>query len=147
MKEEINKKWEKLNKMNKEWDNLYHQVALKSNLSDSSFWILYCLCNNEDGCTQMDICYEWNFSKQTVNSAIKDLKEKGYIELILEDGNKKSKKIILTDKGKEASKKLIEVVRIENQIAEQTDQKQFEEVVNFFQNQLSLFKNEINKYI
>lgn len=147
MLENINKQWETLNKINREWDNLYHQVALKSNLSDSNFWVLYCLCSNEEGITQMDICYEWNFNKQTVNSAIKDLKTKGYIDLKYEEGNNKSKKIVLTEKGKEISKKVQEVIKVENIVANKTDEKQFEEVIHFFKEQLDLFKEEIKRII
>lgn len=140
-----NKCWEKLNKINKEFDNLYHLYALKNNISDSTFIVLYSLYNYEEGLTQMDICVEWNISKQTINSTIKDLKDKEYIDLINIDG--KNKKIVLTTKGKEKTKCIEEIVKIENSIASKTNEEEFNKLISFYQEQLNMFKDAINNNI
>lgn len=140
-----NKCWEKLNKINKEFDNLYHLYAIKNNMSDSNFIVLYSLYIYEEGLTQMDICLEWNINKQTINSTIKDLREKGYVDLVNIDG--KNKKIVLTSKGKEKTSCIEEIVKIENNIACKTNSEEFNKLINFYEEQLNMFKEEINKHI
>ena len=43
------------NRMYKEVDELYHEVALKSGLSDTSFLVLFSIVELGDGCLQIDI--------------------------------------------------------------------------------------------
>lgn len=146
--QEINEKWIVISKINKEFDDLYHKIAVHYNLSDSSFWILYTLYENRQGCTQKQICSEWCFSKQTINSAIKDLIKKQYIVLKYENDNRKNKIICLTQEGLEIAKNTIEkVIEVENIAFSKVDRKDFDFVIHFFQVQLSSFKEEINKII
>ena len=37
-------------------DDVYHEIALSMDLTDSAFLILYCLLELGDGCSQKDIC-------------------------------------------------------------------------------------------
>ena len=53
------------NRVYKEMDDLYHEIALKLGLSDSAFIILYALCEQGNGCLQKDICAQAFVSKQT----------------------------------------------------------------------------------
>ena len=69
------------NRMYKEVDELYHEVALKSGLSDTSFLVLFSIVELGDGCLQKDICYEAFANKQTVNSSIRKLEREGYLYL------------------------------------------------------------------
>lgn len=85
------------NQIHKEMEELYHTMALSLNLSDSAFTILYALYEQGDGCLQKDICQEFCLSKQTVNSSIKKLEQHGY--LLLEQGQGRDKRIIVTAKG------------------------------------------------
>ena len=48
-------------------DDVYHEIALSMDLTDSAFLILYCLLELGDGCSQKDICKLYSISKQTVN--------------------------------------------------------------------------------
>ncbi len=59
------------NRVYKEMDDLYHEIALKLGLSDSAFIILYALCEQGNGCLQKDICAQAFVSKQTINSSIR----------------------------------------------------------------------------
>lgn len=43
------------NRMYKEVDELYHEVALKSGLSDTSFLVLFSIVELGDGCLRTDI--------------------------------------------------------------------------------------------
>ena len=60
-------------------DDVYHEIALSMDLTDSAFLILYCLLELGDGCSQKDICKLYSISKQTVNSSVKSLEDKGFL--------------------------------------------------------------------
>ncbi len=70
------------NYLYKEMDGIYHKLALHAGLSDSAFYILYCIVEFGDGCLQKDIAEHYYISKQTVNSSIKNLKTKGFLTLV-----------------------------------------------------------------
>ena len=143
---QINKRWSIISKINKEFDEVYHKIAINYKLSDSAFWILYTLYENKEGCTQKEICSDWNFSKQTINTTIKDLERKKLITLNNEENNKKIKKIKLTNKGIEIAKNTVEkVMEVENIAFSKIDIKEFDRAISFFQVQLKSLKNEINK--
>lgn len=146
MAKTINDKWSFLMQINKEIDDLYHKIATYYGLSDSAFWILYSLYENKDGLTQKDICSNWSYSKQTINSAIKNLLEKKYVDMEVDIPNNHGKKICLTSLGIEIAEKTIKrVIFAEEQSFSKTEEKDIDKVIEVFSNTLSLFKNEINK--
>ena len=67
-------------------------------LSECALWILYPLRVSETPVTQSDICGVMFQPKQTVNSALKKLKNEGYIKLN-NATNKRFKEIYLTESG------------------------------------------------
>ena len=69
------------NRLYKELDDLYHNLALRQGLSDSASIILYALYLLGDGCLQRDICDLSYISKQTINSSIRRLEQDGYLYL------------------------------------------------------------------
>lgn len=80
---------------------LYRNAAAWSGISDSVFWILYALSDDDGFYTQQRLCSEWSFVKQTVNSAISGMVSKGLVSLEAMEGSKKSKLICLTKAGRE----------------------------------------------
>ncbi len=98
MTEKANELLRELNRIDKEYDDIYHAVALKMGISDSAFSIFYVLYDLGDGCLQKDICYEIFANKQTVNSSIRKLEQDGY--LYLKQGHGRDKHIYLTESGK-----------------------------------------------
>ena len=54
-------------------DEFYHTLAQALGLSDSALWVLRCLVERGDGCTQKDICRQVSISKQTVHSSVRKL--------------------------------------------------------------------------
>lgn len=148
MKEVLNKKWELITRINKEFDELYHKIAIHYNLSDSSFWILYFLYESKRPCTQKEICDNWYFNKQTINSSIKNLEHKGYIRKGYEENNKSNKKIMLTPLGvKVAEKTVLEIMKIEDISFSKISEEDLNKVVNLLQKALTSFKEELNKII
>lgn len=148
MKSSINQKWEMICKSMNEYDTEYHKLASHYNLSDSSFWILYYLYENKEGCTQKELYTDWYINKQTINSSIKYLQNKGYIILEYYGDNKKIKKICLTNKGKELTKETIEKVKeMEEKVFKKINEKQMDIVIEFLREQAKSFKEEVDKVI
>ena len=87
------------NRTYKDVDELYNNYAKMCGLSESDFWILYALAEAGSVRTQKDLCEWWSLSKQTINSALKNLEKEGVVTLSSSSENKKSKYITLTDKG------------------------------------------------
>lgn len=88
-----------LNQCDKELDEIYHKYALTHHLSDAALWILYALYESRESITQANICNLWSFSRQTINTALKNLEQKKIIELVSIPNNKKSKQILFTSEG------------------------------------------------
>ena len=89
-----------LNRLYKEMDTLYHLYAKKCGLSDTALWLLYSLYENQDLRTQRDICSEWHYPPQTINSSLKSLENQDIVNLgTRSKAIKKNKYIALTDKG------------------------------------------------
>lgn len=148
MLKEINEKWELISKLNKEFDDIYHKIALHYNLSDSTFWVLYTLYDNKYELTQKEICQDWYYSKQTINSAIKDLEKKEYIVLSYKEGSNKSKIVSLTNKGKKVAKESVgRIMEIENSAFSKIDGKEFDMVIDFFKKNIAVFKEELNNIL
>lgn len=101
------------NRLYQEFNDIYHDVARRLNMSDSAFEILYSICDLGDGCLQKDICNVTFLSKQTVNSSIDRLIDKGFITLAR--GKGRNMHIHLTDAGRRLIEDTIyPVMRIEN---------------------------------
>lgn len=87
------------NQIYKEMDTIYHTYAKSIGLSDTVFWILYCISEQEEALTQRDLCKAWSFAPQTLNSALKEMEKRGLISLDPVLGNRKNKCLRLTADG------------------------------------------------
>lgn len=92
------------NKIIKENDNIYRNAAKAMGIAECVLWILYTIQIESQPLTQSEICNIMYQPKQTVNSALKNLKEDGYIELFYA-GDHRKKQIRLTGKGIELAQK------------------------------------------
>jgi predicted transcriptional regulator len=110
----------RFNHLHSEIEAVYHESALKMKISDSVLKILYTICSVGDSLRLNDICRNSGLSKQTVNSAIRNLESGGIVYLEAVDG--KSKRVCLTDKGKLfTSNTAFRLIEIENTIFESWD--------------------------
>lgn len=87
-------------------NGLYSSWAASKNVNYYLLFVLYALEGQEE-MTQKKICICTGLTKQTVNSVIRSLKEKGYIELVPGPQDRREKRIILTEKGGAYSNELI----------------------------------------
>ncbi len=79
-------------------DALYHQASLRLGISDSAMRVLYTIHDQGESCPLSDIYKMCDISKQTVNSAIRKLEKEDI--LYLEQHLGRTKRVVLTDKGK-----------------------------------------------
>lgn len=105
----------RINYLHGEINSAYHQLALKLKMSDATVEVLYVLCTNDDVCPLTYIYKYAYLPKQTVNSVIRNLENKGLVKLEMING--KSKNIYLTEMGKDVVKNTIDIlIKIENDI-------------------------------
>lgn len=102
---------QQITQLEKEMDAIYHSVAIKYRLSDSALWVLYMLTDSKEPCTQQDLCQQSYFPKQTVNSSVNRLAEDGFVRLETIPGTRNQKRILLTDAGKDLTKKTADRLR------------------------------------
>jgi len=105
MKNLICNRIHQINYLNAELDALYHQASLKLGLTDSASMVLYSIYDNGEDCLLSDIYKRSGVSKQTVNSALRNLEKKDVI--YLEKYSGRTKKVVLTDIGKEYVRKTV----------------------------------------
>lgn len=108
---------ERLNRIWKESDRIYHDVARRSRLSDCAFWIMYGLMNMDRPLPQKDMSQSWQYSRQTVASALRQLEERRLITVRLADGSRWDKVIELTDAGAEFVERYVAPVVLAEQTA------------------------------
>ena len=60
---------------------LYHEAAVKMGVSDSVQNILYVLCEKDGRCLQSEVSKLTGISRQTINSAIRNLEKEGIVFL------------------------------------------------------------------
>lgn len=89
-----------LNRLYKESDHIYSKLAAKLGMTDTTFWVLYAVAHSKEPMTQNDLCNDFFFPVQTINSAINNLRKNGLLELQVIPGTRNCKAIILTEKGK-----------------------------------------------
>lgn len=132
--------------LQKKLDSIYNKIAKCSGLSDTAFWIIYTIKNEKETYKQKDLCNMWFFSKQTINSSLKKLEEQNIIQLICVPENKKDKKVVLTEYGKQLAKELIEpVIEIEKKSFENIKKRR--EFLNLFKEYVEMMDKETQIFI
>lgn len=114
------------NRIFKECNHIYHEIALKLGMSDSGFDILYTICEIGNGCLQKNICEATLLSKQTIHSSVRKLEKDGY--LFLKSGKGRDMQIFLTPAGNAlVEKKISLAIQAENQsFTDMTEEEQQE---------------------
>lgn len=94
----------------KETGELYTQIQKYSGLSDAEYWCMMTVRKGE--CNYQHEIYSQMFmSKQTVNSALKQLAKKGYIEMLIPNDNQRIRQIVFTKAGDIFAKKHLDVMQ------------------------------------
>ena len=115
MKTAVSQTMKRFNHLTGEISAVYHAASWKLGLADSVSQILYTLSECGDSCLLTDVCRLTGLSKQTVNSAIRNLERDGIVRL--EPVNAKSKRVSLTREGALFAEKTVgKIIRAENEI-------------------------------
>ena len=88
---------------------LYHEAVVRFGLTDSVALILHYLDDHGDRCPLSSIYKNTGIRKQTLNSSIRKLEADGV--LYLEQDTGRSKRVVLTDKGRELIKNTVGQIR------------------------------------
>ena len=117
-------------------DVVYHEVALRLGITDSSMLIL-------GECMLGDIIS--GASKQTINSALRKLEADKII--YLETFNGRKKKVYLTEKGKEFVKDtVLRVIKVENDIFSSWSDEERKIYIGLTQRYLRDFKKKVKEF-
>lgn len=140
----ISNEMKRYNNLLGEIEATYHESSLKLGISDSISKILYTICNVGDSCLLSCICKKTGLSKQTVNSAIRNLENEDVV--YLEAVNGKSKKVCLTEKGKLFVKNTaLRIVEIENDIFSSWETTDVEKYLALTEKFLISLKDKVNQ--
>lgn len=132
------------NQLYKEMDEIYHQYAKRQGISDTALWLLYSLYEDGAGYTQRELCSAWHYPPQTINSALKNLVNQGYIQLKPVEGNQKNKRIVLTEAGKELMREVIfPLIRAEKRTFQRLEKSERDTLLSLTHKYVSLLKSEV----
>ncbi|MCI7222139.1 MAG: MarR family transcriptional regulator, partial [Erysipelotrichaceae bacterium] len=87
-------------------DAYYGEFAKHSGVSPALLWVLYAL-NDGKSHTQIEISNDWDLPKTTVNTIVKELQQKAYVELVAIKGKRREMTIELTVSGKKYANDLL----------------------------------------
>lgn len=131
--------------MKKKQEELYHRFASRLGISDTMFWILYCLCESDEIYTQNSLAEELCIPKQTVNSAVNNLVKEDYVRLEQMASARNSKAIHLTEKGTAfCQDTIIHVINAELRAFLQLTDSERQTFITLLQKQHLFFKEEIS---
>lgn len=136
------------NQSYKENDEIYHSYAKAVGMTDTTFWLLYSLWEHREPYTQKELCEEWSYISQTLNSALKNLEKQGLIRMECGAGNRKNKKILFTEKGTAFAARVIEpLIQAERQSFECMSKEECEQFLEAMDRLNVALKREVDALI
>lgn len=143
MKYACSQNMKRCNLLTGEIEAAYHEAALKFGFADSTQFILYTICYLGDHCPLSDIVKMTGISKQTINSALRNMESQGLVELVF--ATPKTKNICLTDKGKElAEGTVIRLMKAEDEIFAGWSDEDVQKYLELTERFLKDFKEKVN---
>ncbi len=144
MKAEIQDQIAAWNRLDKRTNEIYHRVAAHFGFSDTSFWVLYTLCESTETYTQNSLADAWCYPRQTLNSCIANLVKAGYLYLQQQPGAHRGKAIMLTEAGRELCRRTIQpVLEAERRAFSRMTSKQRSKLLALAELQCSFLQEEI----
>lgn len=128
--------WQKLN-------HVYEDYAKIHDLTYISMFILQLL--DGEGTTQKELCDILYFPKQTVNKVILSFVKRGYAVMAENPKDRRSRLIVLTEKGKEFQKKVIShIEQAELQAFDSLSEQEQEVITDLWEKYTSICINKVN---
>ena len=127
-----------------EIDAAYHEANQRLGLSDSAMQVLYVICNYGEECLLGEICRMCGTSKQTINSALRNLEKGDYVRLESLAGRRK--KVCLTERGKELARgTALRLIAMENEVFGSWTKQERELYLALTQRYLTAFKEKMKE--
>lgn len=134
------------NRLHKKMNVIYHNYAKSVGLSDASFWLLYSLYECGKPCTQKELCEAWFYAPQTINTALKNMEEQGYVTLEQTPGNLKNKQVHFTKAGDIlVRQKIVPLVCAEERSFAHLDEIERDQLLDITQKHIEILEEEISK--
>lgn len=122
---------------------LYELWAEKNGISYNMLSVVYAL-RLESGITQRSIAMRYGIPKQTVNTAVRELKQKGYVVLEPSKEDKRERLVVLTEAGRNYAQELLEPLKqIEDKVYRIIGAERFSEAVETLELFALAFAREI----
>lgn len=138
--------WTENYQIYKEIDMQYHRLASHYGMSDSELSVIYSLYVHKNDLSQQDIVNEWTYSKQTINSAIRTLEQKGLAGTVTDEKNKRRKIIVLTEKGRISAEEFMpELLELEDKSFGCIDSRLIDAFNESIRGALEVFKDQVNE--
>lgn len=129
--------WGTLSKLYKNW-------AFEHGMEYYEFSIIYELCQHEK-LRQKDICEAYSYPKQSINRVAIGLKDKGLIDFIPSEKDKREKEMALTEKGREfAEKNFTGLFEMEKRVFHKIGKEKLEEMLSTADLFAELIEEEMN---
>ena len=130
----------------KEIEKLYHDIAIKAGMSDSSFFILYTIVELGNGCLQKDVSDMYSINKQTIHSSIRNLEKNGYI--FLKKGKGRNMHIYLTEEGEKLiQQKMIPIMEAENDVFTAMTAQESKELLRVNKKYTALLHQKMSRFL
>lgn len=105
--------------------------------------IVYMLAYS-DISTQRELSLCYNMPKQTVNNVVNQLKGEGYITLVQDENDRRSKRIILTEEGKKYADKIVKpLIEFEESVLEEMGEERVKIMINTLKEYADLFEKKM----
>lgn len=140
----ISQNMKRCNHLQGEIEAAYHEAALKFGLADSTQLILYTICYLGEDCPLSDIVRMTGISKQTINSALRNMERQGLVKLV--SATPKTKNVTLTSKGKElAQRTVVRLIQAEDDIFSQWSDEDIQKYLELNEKFLKGLKEKIGQ--
>lgn len=144
MNQKIESEARRYNHILSEIDAVYHEIALKQGISDSTMDILYALSEHDGSCLLSEIVKVSGISKQTINSALRKLEREDILRLEAAGG--KTKRVCLTEKGQRFTKETVnKVIAMENRIYASWEAAEWNTYLHLTERYLKQIKEELKE--
>ncbi len=107
MRQDFQEQLEVITQQIKELVGIYRRAINQTGMTENEFWIWYALIIMDGDYSQQDICEMWALPKQTINTIVARMVQKGYVVLEAIPGTRNRKNIRLTETGKEYGEKIL----------------------------------------
>ena len=120
MKRKVKDYLSAMNTQEKRFGALYRQASSQFGLSECAMWVLYFLISSDEPLTQHELTERIMFPKQTINSAVISLAQKGYLELRSMPEKRSTKQVVLSPEGEQLAVNTVKKMRMAEERAVKT---------------------------